>query len=83
MQFRLEGSIRMKEFKRKIRLEPFRVFISLRRMFIAKPAKDQWGHSQFRCRMRRNALIIFILPVSPLLFGKQIGWCRMYEINTS
>ncbi len=69
----------MKEFNRKNRLEPFRALNAFRRVFPSKP----FGHRHFGRRIRRNALIIFILPASFLLFGNQIGWCRMYDINRS
>ena len=71
----------MRVIKRKDRLVPFRALIALRRVPPSKPAKEQRGHGQFDRRMRRNSLIISILPASFLLFGNQIGWCRMYEIS--
>ena len=77
MKFCLEKSVRMRVIKRKNRLAPFRTFIALRQIPIFKPK----GHGQFGHRMRRNSLIIFILPASFLLLGNEIGGCRMYENN--
>ena len=69
----------MRVIKRKDRLVPFRALIALRRV---RPSKPE-GHGQFDRRMRQNSLIIPILLASFLLFGNQIGWCRMYEIDES